>query len=66
MAQPMKPILMNLSLVPFLSEYLPKYISDKICAKLNEAINNPISKIESVTPFAIMGMNTNTIEIPAC
>ena len=36
------------------------------CAKLNDAISNPISKIESVTPFPIIGMNTNTIEIPAC
>ena len=62
----MNPILINLSLVPFLSECLPKYISDKICAKLNEAINKPISRIESVTPCAITGMNTNTIEIPAC
>jgi len=56
---------MNWSLVPFLSECLPKKISDNICEKLKDATTNPISKTESVRPFAIMGIKTKRMDIPA-
>ena len=45
MAHPMNPILINLSLVPFLSECLPKYTSKNVI-KLFNPVPKPISKIE--------------------
>ena len=45
---------------------LPILLMDVMGAKLNEATIIPISNRDSVTPFAIIGMKTNVMEIPAC
>ena len=57
---------MNNSRFAFLSDIRPKYVSDKICANANDATIIPISKTESVTPLAIIGIKTNVIAIPEC
>ena len=53
------------NLFPFLSETLPKNTEDNICARLNAAMINPISKNDCDVFFAIMGRKTNVIETPA-
>jgi len=62
----MKPTLMKSNLFAFLSDIRPKYVSVKICANANAATIMPISKTDSATPLAIIGINTNVIAIPEC
>ena len=66
MAHKIKPTRMNNSRFAFLSDIRPKYVSDNICANANDATIIPISKTESVTPLAIIGIKTNVIAIPEC